>query len=213
MDTRDGNYELADLVKRQLAERSLSLRKFSELVEVDAATISRILNGKRKANPEHLRRFARGLGMPESELFAAAGYPTQLAPSEFFESIDHIQEVLDPDRLRYRDFSIEGVKKELEKYERYSQTDEGQATVLRRFAEKLREVGGAGPFIHQLKALFRKFRVRQGSRVERALIGSALLYFIIPTDCIQDHLFPIGYIDDALAVKLVVHALQSKLHP
>ena len=40
-------------LKKMLQEHSLSMRKFSELTDIDTATISRIINGKRKANPAH----------------------------------------------------------------------------------------------------------------------------------------------------------------
>ncbi|MDR3542351.1 MAG: YkvA family protein [Desulfosporosinus sp.] len=49
---------------------------------------------------------------------------------------------------------------------------------------------------------------------DRVLLGSALLYFILPTDVIPDYIFPIGYLDDAIAVKLVLDKLSLlKGHP
>lgn len=51
-----------------LKERSLSMRRFSELTEIDTATISRIINGKRKANLQHLERFADCLEVPLMDL-------------------------------------------------------------------------------------------------------------------------------------------------
>ncbi|MEH7609111.1 DUF1232 domain-containing protein [Priestia megaterium] len=33
------------------------------------------------------------------------------------------------------------------------------------------------------------------------------MYFILPTDIIPDYVFPIGYLDDAIAVQLVMNQL------
>jgi uncharacterized membrane protein YkvA (DUF1232 family) len=41
-------------------------------------------------------------------------------------------------------------------------------------------------------------------------MGSALLYFILPVDVIPDYIFPIGYLDDAIAVQLVLGWLPLK---
>ncbi len=62
------------LLRDLLKERSLSMRKLSELTEIDTATISRIINGKRKANLQHLERFADCLEVPLRDFFEAAGY-------------------------------------------------------------------------------------------------------------------------------------------
>ena len=45
---------------------------------------------------------------------------------------------------------------------------------------------------------------------ELAVIGSALIYFIISVDIIPDYIFPIGYLDDAIAVKLVLNLFSNK---
>jgi uncharacterized membrane protein YkvA (DUF1232 family) len=45
------------------------------------------------------------------------------------------------------------------------------------------------------------------SAAKRSILGSALLYFILPTDIIPDYVFPIGYLDDAIAVQLVMNQL------
>ena len=66
--------QLGLFLKRLLKERSLSMRKFSELTGIDVATISRIINGKRKANPAHLQKFADYLGVPITEFFEAIGF-------------------------------------------------------------------------------------------------------------------------------------------
>ena len=69
------------MLKELLKERSLSMRKLSELTEIDTATISRIINGKRKATPEHLQKFANSLSVSIAELFVAAGYDIEQKPA------------------------------------------------------------------------------------------------------------------------------------
>nr|WP_275949849.1 DUF1232 domain-containing protein [Oceanobacillus jordanicus] len=41
-------------------------------------------------------------------------------------------------------------------------------------------------------------------------MGGALLYFVLTLDLIPDYLFPIGYIDDAIAVQLTVSMLAKQ---
>ena len=50
------NGKLGLLLKELLKKQSLSMRKLSEFTTIDTATISRIINGKRKAKPEHLQK-------------------------------------------------------------------------------------------------------------------------------------------------------------
>ena len=65
---------LGSLLKAVLRERSLSMRKLSELTAIDTATISRIANGKQPANAKHLQRIAHALNFPVVQLFSAAGF-------------------------------------------------------------------------------------------------------------------------------------------
>jgi uncharacterized membrane protein YkvA (DUF1232 family)/DNA-binding Xre family transcriptional regulator len=203
------------LLKELLKEQSLSMRKLSELTEIDTATISRIINGKRKANPEHLQKFARCLGVPIADLFEAAGYPieqnneTQLT-DDFHSSIESIQKILENSNMYDKKFSIKSVEQQLANYKQYAQTDEGKDTILNGFEEKLKKVGSIGPFINNLKEMFVKFSKMKGTPVQVALMGSALLYFILPVDVIPDYIFPIGYLDDAIALQLILGSLTVK---
>ncbi|WP_312470889.1 helix-turn-helix domain-containing protein [Neobacillus sp.] len=202
------------LLKDLLKERSLSMRKLSEFTKIDTATISRIINGKRRANPEHLQKMADCLSVPIADLFIAAGYPIdqiqEQQNSDIHSSIDSIQSILESSELYNKTFTIESVEQQLAKYQQYSQTDEGKETILNGFKKKLMKVGSIGPFISQLKDLFERFRLRNGTTAELAIIGSVLIYFIISVDVIPDYIFPIGYVDDAIAVKLVLDLFQQK---
>ncbi len=205
---------LSSLLKELLKERSLSMRKLSELTNIDTATISRISNGKRRATPEHLQKIANCLGVPIDDLFVAAGYPIgqrqERQNSDIHSSIDSIQSILESSELYNQPFSIESVEQQLVNYQQYSQTEEGKETILNGFEKKLRKVGSIGPFISQLKEMFERFRLRNGTPAELAIIGSALIYFIISVDVIPDYIFPIGYLDDAIAVNLTLNLLSTK---
>ncbi|MEH7108078.1 helix-turn-helix domain-containing protein [Bacillus sp. JJ1764] len=205
------NRNLGLFLKKVLHERSLSMRKLSELTEIDPATISRIINGKRKANIEHLQKIADKLGIPISELLDAAGYSNErkmnIPESDFFMSVDHIQQLLESSNLLDNDFSISSVEGQLAHYEQYVQTDEGKENILKSFKEKLKKIGSIGPFINQLQEMYEKFRFNKGTPRELVLLGSALVYFIVSVDVIPDYIFPVGYIDDAMAIQIVTRSL------
>lgn len=199
------------MLKELLKERSLSIRKFSELTKVDTATISRIINGKRKATPDHLQRFADCLEIPTSELFVAAGYLMDQKQSNIQTSIESIQDFLKSSNFYTKKFSAESVEQELARYEQFSQTEEGKEIILQKFEDKLQKTDSIGPFINQLKDMYKKFLSKKTTTRELALIGSALIYFILPVDVIPDYLFPLGYIDDAMAVQIVTNLLSIKV--
>ncbi len=75
------------------------------------------------------------------------------------------------------------------------------------FSTKLKQIDSTGPFIEQLTEMYQQFCKDTISETERAVIGSALLYFVLSTDIIPDYIFPIGYLDDAIAVELVKEKL------
>lgn len=207
MDEKKNN-EIGCLLKKILEEKSLSIRKFSEITDIDSSTISRIINGKRKAKPEHLQKFAQVLNLPTAILFESAGYDLKENESEIHKAIDNIQDVL-KNTADYNDFSVEEVKDELFKYEKYSETIEGKTIIDENFEEKVKSTGFIGPFIDQLKDMFLKFCQKDDSIKHLSLIGGALLYFIMNIDVIPDYLFPIGYIDDAFVVEFVSNKLKK----
>ncbi|MEB2282427.1 helix-turn-helix domain-containing protein [Lysinibacillus xylanilyticus] len=207
------NSTIGLLLRELLKERSLSMRKFSELTGIDTATISRIINGKRNATPQHLEKFAECLDVPLINLFEAAGYPIEQrqeeseSDSDIHTSVDAIQFLLKSSNVYDDEFSVSHVEQKLESYGLYAQTEEGKNSILKDFDEKIKSVGSIGPFISKLKELYEKFTLGKGTIFELTLIGSTLLYFIIPVDVIPDYLFPIGYLDDAIAVQLTTKAL------
>ncbi|MBP3950111.1 helix-turn-helix domain-containing protein [Bacillus suaedae] len=205
------NYnELGLLLKGLLKEQSLSMRKLSQITGIDPAVISKIINGKRKATPDHLEKFAEQLPISITKLYKASGYPVDRKQSDLSESVDHIHLLLETSNFVDREFRVEEVKNELTKYQHLALKEEGTQMVLGQFEEKMEKVGSVGPFIHHLKNMYERFSKKNGSKRELALMGGALLYFIVAVDCIPDYLFPVGYIDDAFVINLVLNGLSIK---
>lgn len=128
-------------------------------------------------------------------------------PSSWHESVDSIQRVLLTSNFIDPQFTAEHVRKELVKYEQYALTEEGERTIREGFRSKIDSVGGAGPFIEQLRGLYELFGRESTPPLKRAIAGSALLYFILSADIIPDYAFPFGYLDDAIAVQLTLDRL------
>ncbi len=204
--------DIGSLLRKLLKERSISMRKLSKLTDIDTATISRIISGKRKANLQHLEKIAEHLHVPLGVLVEAAGYSINTEkklPSDVETSIDFIQTFLQSSDMNDHTFSLDCVDKKLNDYHQYAATKEGEATILGEFEEKIQKIDSIGPVINRLKELYERFRSRKGTSHELALIGGALLYFIIPVDVIPDYLFPVGYLDDAVAVQMVLGFLKT----
>ncbi|MED1203624.1 DUF1232 domain-containing protein [Heyndrickxia acidicola] len=211
MSEKNHAKDLGFLLKGLLKEKSLSMRKLSVLTEIDIATISRIINGKQQAKLNHLQQFSLHLSIPLEKLIQAAGYDIggkqEEVPSDIHYSFDMIQEILKSYKLVDTTFTISRIQQELAKYEQYAKTEEGHQLICRDFQTKLEQVGNAGPFIEQLRDLYMKYCDEVTLLHERTILGSALLYFILSTDIIPDYVFPIGYLDDAIAVQLVINRL------
>ncbi|GIP34846.1 helix-turn-helix domain-containing protein [Paenibacillus sp. J2TS4] len=204
---------LGSLIKALLRERSLSMRKLSAQTGIHTATISRIVNGKQQPKPDHLHRLSQHLQVPAEQLFRAAGYPTgereEESSSDMDEIVAIIYEVLASSQWFDEQFTVGRIEQELSKYEQYAWTKEGQQIIHNDFRTKMEQVGGAGPFINELSEMYRLYCEGEVSAEERAVLGSGLLYFILSTDIIPDYVFPFGYLDDAIAVHLVLRRLSE----
>ncbi|WP_066050691.1 DUF1232 domain-containing protein [Robertmurraya korlensis] len=206
--------ELGLLIEKSLRKQSISLRRLSELTNIDKGTLSRIKNGKRKATPNHLQILSECLTIPLHELYSAAGYPLGLEKgnqiSELQLSIDSIQYMLSISEHENKQFSVEQVEKQLEELNHYSQTPEGKNKIIKNFKNKIDRIGSVGPFINELSGMFKRFLTGKGTAAELAIIGGVLMYFIIPVDVLPDYLFAIGYLDDAISLKIVSRSLLPK---
>lgn len=176
----------------------MSLRTLGKQTGIDVASLSRMISGKQKANPDYLQRMAVELGVSSDELFRAAGFDVggTIQRGSVNDSFDFLRELLNGQR-----FSKQEIEVELAKYEDYARTDEGTNLIVEKFPEKRQQVPGTGPFIEQLDDMYNSF-LKSSSDEERCILGSGLLYFVLSTDIIPDYIFPIGYVDDALAIQL-----------
>ncbi|EHS57482.1 DUF1232 domain-containing protein [Paenibacillus sp. Aloe-11] len=206
---------LGEILLSLLKERSLSMRKLGAATGIDTATISRIVNGKQRAKPEHLEAFALHLDVPSASLFQAAGYGVPAPPihqnqsNDIYSSINSIKEILQASNLMDHQFTAELVQKELSKYEPYVLTEEGARIIHNDFHGKVKSVNGAGPFIEELKRMYQLYSSENITPEERSILGSGLLYFVSATDIIPDYVFPLGYLDDAIAVQIVLDRLED----
>ncbi|HBU82018.1 MAG TPA: DUF1232 domain-containing protein [Paenibacillus sp.] len=209
---KDGH--IGDLIKPLLARRALSMRKFSTLCGMDTATISRILNGKQQPKLTHLQVFSEHLDVSLDILLEAAGYPIHHGKKEseqgILDSLESIKSVLQHTQLFDPAVTTERIEQEMIKYEQYARTDEGHRIICKEFEVKINQTNGAGPFIEHLKEMHLQYCDEITTENDRSLIGSALLYFISSADLIPDYLFPIGYLDDAIVVYLVLNRLNQR---
>ena len=198
--------QLGLLLKEILKEKSMSMGKLSTLCQIDKATISKIINGKRKANLNHLQRFANALDVSLNELMHAAGYKVEQGiEQEHEKTLMEMGSLLESANVFGEKLSLEKVKQELVKHELFSQTDEGREMIHRSFKDKIKKLDSIGPYINHLEEMYERFSLKKGTPKEIALVGGGLLYFILSLDLIPDYFFPIGYLDDAMAVQIVLN--------
>ncbi|MHB1626776.1 MAG: helix-turn-helix domain-containing protein [Bacilli bacterium] len=194
-----------DYLRSQLTKKGLSMRRLAELCGVDPATVSRLIAGKQRIRPEHVAMLAKSLDVPAIELWQAAGFSiAERVPDEASQyGAD------DPFALPViAGLDVSRIRAELQKCRDYAGTPEGQEIIVRDFQHKIDQVQGIGPFIDELKAMFDFYMDETRDREQRSLLGSALLYFILATDIIPDYSFPIGYVDDAIAIDMVWREVQ-----
>lgn len=67
-----------ELLNHLIDDKSLSLRKLGRISGIDHATLSKIMNGKRKANLSHLQKLSASLEVELATLMHAAGYTTEI---------------------------------------------------------------------------------------------------------------------------------------
>jgi uncharacterized membrane protein YkvA (DUF1232 family) len=215
METTDTSKErnIGELIKYLLKKHSLSMRKFSSLCGMDVATVSRIVNRKQQPKLVHLKLFSEYLHISLDKLIEASGYKVDEAredgSSDIRNSFDDILEMLRDSKLFDPKVTRARIEQELAKYEQYAQTEEGHRLICQEFNAKVTQVNGVGPFIEHLKDIYSRYCNKDTSIHDRSVLGSALLYFILSTDIIPDYIFPIGYVDDAIAVHLVLERLNQ----
>lgn len=206
LDIREN--KLGNLLRISMSQNSISIRQLSQLTGISPATISRIMTGKQTASIQHIKEFSRCLNLSIGKLLHSVGVTnTEQAVSGSNLLLEIIQDVV-------KDLSIEldcvalDIQKELNKLEVYARTKDGEKTILESFPLKIAACDGAGAIIDQLNSFYKLFCEGTNNK-KRAVAGSALLYFCLAIDVIPDYCFPIGYLDDAIAVKMVQKKLSQ----
>jgi uncharacterized membrane protein YkvA (DUF1232 family) len=207
-NVKNSNSRLEEAVKKLLKEQSLSMRQLASLTGINIATLSKMIRGKQKINPEYLQRIAKQLSVAPHTLFAAAGYDIGTSTNPpITGSFDYISEILK--NVGYDSFSKQTIERELSKYDSYVKTSEGHELIVEKFPLKRKQIFGSGPFIDDLDEMYRRYLLPETSEEERFVLGSGLLYFVLSADAIPDYLFPIGYLDDALVVQITKDRLDK----
>lgn len=70
------HHTLHNVLSHLMKEKSLSVRELGRISGIDHATISKIMNGKRKANINHFQKLSESLDVKITRLMEAAGYHT-----------------------------------------------------------------------------------------------------------------------------------------
>lgn len=205
--------KLGMLIRERVREKNWSMRRLSQYVQMDQATLSRIVNGKQKAGLVHMQKLSQALDLSMHTLIEAAGFQMNLEERETSKASvsDEYPDLMDSIfkfyGLEKDPLLIDKIKAELIKYEPYALTHEGENLIDRRLGDKIEALSAEGLLIERLKVLYKHFKEEALSREEKQIIGSGLLYFVISTDIIPDYIFPIGYLDDVIAIRLVEERL------
>lgn len=190
----------------------MSMRHLALLTGINVGTISKMVTGKQRVNPEYLQKMAHHLSVPTEVLFKAAGFDLGIPAVRGEDtSLETIREIVKHTGLDTQQFSKNAIEQELLKYESYAKTKEGQELIVDKFPGKRIQISGTGPFVEYLDEMYRLYLQTEISEEERAVLGSGLLYFVLATDTIPDFIFPIGYLDDALAVQITRDRLSRLL--
>lgn len=206
-DLEETNLEtskLGKLLKHEIKKQNISIRQLSKLTNISASTISRIITGKQVATVEHLKLFSSKLNLSIELLLDAMGVSNMKQTSSTHNNdllINSLQEIIEDFPINF-DSIIADILKELSKLEEYAKTSDGQEFILNNFNDKINNTNSIGPTINKLHHYYKLFCSSKINDYKKSIIGSALLYFIWTAEVIPDYLYPIGHLDDALALNL-----------
>lgn len=201
------NFE--NFLKDIMNEQSISIRQLSRMTDISAPTISRILSGKQGPSVHHLQMFSNHLNIPIEYFLNSMGVTLLKHSNKNNNAFDILKNIFIDFDIDFESI-IEDITKELNKLEEYAKTKEGKKNILENFEPKIQSIDGIGTIIDKLYTFYDKFTSQDINEDELAIIGSGLLYFVLTVEVIPDYLYPIGYLDDAIAITLIEGKL-SKL--
>lgn len=203
---------LSRLLHSAMSAHSLSLRGLGRLCNINPSTLSRIINGKQTPSIRHMKLLSEHLNIPFEHLLSASGITINIRDNKNKSAdlmLDMVCEILRSYEIELDQVTAE-IEKELKKYERFAVTLEAQHTIRSEFPGKLKGLNGEGLIINYLERLYKLFCLEDTKEPVRAAAGSALLYLILTPDVIPDYAFPVGYLDDALVVIMVIRRLSDE---
>lgn len=197
--------QLEETVKALLRQRSMSMRQLAAATGISVSTISKMIAGKQRVNLDYLRRMAEVLRVPAGTLIEAAGLPLAHDAREPGQNqpVEIVNEFLRYLGLEKLQFVRGDIERELDKYEAYARTEEGMQLIAEKYQQKRGQIQGVGEFVSDLDAMYDRFSQEDTPEQEKAILASGLLYFLLATDAIPDYLFPVGYLDDAIAMQII----------
>lgn len=201
--------QLRNHLKREVASRKLPLREVGRLSGIDHATLSKIMNGKRKINLDHLNRLSQGLGISFKEFLSIPDNHAN-EDAELKENLKAVQKLVKATNPEMNDITLVQIHAEVEKYTKESMTPQGKRDISEKMKAKLHQSTATGSFVKNIQRMHHDFIAMNGSSKDIALMGGALLYFIVTTDLIPDYLLPVGLLDDALIVQAISQRMENK---
>lgn len=207
---KEPNTKLGDIIKAAAGAQRYSLRKLSEICDISPSTVSRILNGKQPASLWHLQAFSKQLAIPMEELLTAAGIETCSPGEKKAITINTIiADILKSYEIEISEV-LDDIETHLKKYEQYARTAAGEKEIVTEFHKKIENLNGEGIVIERLHKLYALYCNKDTPAQARAISGSAILYMILMQDVIPDYVFPLGYLDDAIAVMFTINRLEDE---
>lgn len=186
---------MISLLRACLASRGISLRALGRATGVSHSSVSRLLAGRARPTPGRLRAIAPALGCPAEALLAAAGLGRSAAADDPWDTPRRLGVAPAPPALVVR------VAQRLERPQACAATTAAVETVRTGLEVKLAASGAGGPVIERPRALGRHYLDGTDAPVAaRHAAGSAVLSFLLAMDAIDDFLFPLGHLDDAIAI-------------
>ena len=92
-------------------------------------------------------------------------------------------------------------------------TEEASLYVRANFRDKLHQVSGLGKVADHLWALYHYMTDPSVHWSKKAVVVSALLYFIVPMDAVPDFVPIAGFLDDIGVISLTVRYVGRQLRP
>ncbi|TWT09250.1 helix-turn-helix domain-containing protein [Planomicrobium sp. CPCC 101079] len=212
--------KLGMALRDAMNQHDYSIRQLAEFTAIDKATISRIINGKRRPTLQHLKKLSMTLEIPFHDLVEAIDYDIATNGKEKKSEKKSTSEALLANEVELLKKSVQlhdpsittdKISAELKTFEEYAETHEGKTLAEDGFEAKVNHFGNVGPYIQQLKFWHQKFLLAEGSKNDLAIMGGALLYFILPLDLLHDYIFAVGYLDDCLAIQLAGNKLENRI--